>query len=74
MQKDFKQGDPENGILSVSFFNVSKFTFNLEDLDCDLYGILNVKFENDMIIFMLYDDINSAYKELSFSTESVLVN
>ena len=56
MQKDFVEGEEENGLLEVAFRNVTSYTCDDGDPAGDSVGILITAVYEDCIVIILLDD------------------
>ena len=71
MQKDFVEGDAENGLIEVTFHNVANYERFGGDPAGDFVGILNAIAYEDSIVISLFDDVNEVYIEMRISSTSV---
>jgi hypothetical protein len=73
MQKDFKEGDEENGLIEVVFHNVKEHGCDNGDPTGDFVSILGAKADENSIVISLIDDECNDYMELKVIAESVEV-
>lgn len=71
MQKDFVEGDEENGLIEVTFRNVENYACEGGDPAGDFVGILNAVVDEDKIVISLLDDENEAYIEMKITSGAV---
>ena len=73
MQKDFKEGDEENGLIEVVFHNVKEHECDNGDPAGDFVSILGAKADENSLIISLIDDECNDYMELRVIAENVEV-
>ncbi len=71
MQKDFVEGEEENGLIEVTFRNVANYACEGGDPAGDFVGILNAVVDEDKIVISLLDDENEAYIEMKITSGAV---
>lgn len=71
MQKDFVEGEAENGLIEVTFHDVTSYELYGGDPTSDFVSILNVVADEDKIVISLFDDENEVYIEMKISSMSV---
>lgn len=71
MQKDFPDGNEENGLLKVTFHNVTDYKCKGGDPSGNFVGILNTASDGDTFIFNMFDDESGDFIELSIKSPDV---
>ena len=71
MQKDFSEGEEENGLIEVTFRNVTSYECNGGDPAGDFVGILNAVADDSGLIISLLDDENDDYIEMKITATVV---
>ena len=71
MQEWYKNTQPENGILKMTFHGVTLYEQSDDSIDFDMVGILRTTVEEDTMVFALGDDINDEYFELKIRADFV---
>lgn len=71
MQKDFREGEKENGLIEVTLHNVTSYECNGGDPAGDFVVILNAVADNSGIIISLLDDENDDYFEMKITATVV---
>lgn len=74
IQEDFVEGEKENGLLEVKFYNVANYECEGGAPVGNFVGILDTAVEDDCIVFNLLDDENATFMELRIVSTSVEVN
>ena len=71
-QKDYTDDMPETGMIVVQFNNISTFDFPSYQINSD--EIVEVVYkEGRGIIFTMFNDISSDYKDLAIDSENITV-
>ena len=73
MQKDFVEGEEENGLLEATFHNVTSYEREGGNPVGDFVGVLNTAVEDGCISFNLLDDKNAVFMKLKIVSSSVEV-
>lgn len=73
MQKDFVEGEEENGLIKVTFHNVTSYECDGGDPASNFAGILNTAADENKIVISLFDDENDVYMEMKISAAAVYV-
>lgn len=73
LQKDYKEGEKETGMLEIAFFNVSHFDYGDVIGEIDYFSILETKHENDILYIDILDDFNDEYYTISLQANEVTV-
>ena len=71
MQKDYVEGEEENGQIEVVFRNVTSYECNGGDPTGDFVGILNAVADDSSLTISLLDDENDDYIEMKISSSEV---
>ena len=71
MQKDFVEGEAENGLIEVAFHNVTSYVSYGGDPAGVFVGILNAVADEDRIVISLFDDEDNVYIEMRISATTV---
>ena len=71
MQKDYVEGEEENGLIEVVFRNVASYECNGGDPEGDFVGILNAVADDSRLTISLLDDENDDYIEMRISSSAV---
>lgn len=71
MQKDYVEGEEENGQIEVVFRNVASYECNGGDPSGDFVGILNAVADDSRLTISLLDDENDDYIEMRISSSAV---
>ena len=72
MQKDYVEGEPETGVLKVTFSNVSQCIMP-SYADWQAVSILETRIEEDAVLFALLNDMTDDYSEIRIKAGSVTV-
>ena len=72
MQENYNNEEPETGMISLVFKNVSEFS-GLEG-ECDDYSILHTKLIDGKISIGVLDDFNDKYYTITFYADEVIIN
>ena len=70
-QKDFVEGEAENGLIEVTFYNVVSYECSGGDPTGVFVSILNAVADEDSIAISLLDDENDVYIEMKISSTAV---
>ena len=73
MQKGYRDGDPETGLLAVTFRNVTKLECP-DELPFGDISILRVTEEEGSLRFAIMNDMTDDYYDLLIKAESIEVN
>lgn len=73
MQNNYMQGDDENGLIEVTFYDVSNYECKHGDPTGDFVGILDAQVANNTLTLSLLDDETGDYLELNITSTSVEV-
>ena len=73
MQKEYRDGDPETGLLYVTFRNVTKLECS-DELPFGDISILKVTEEEGNLRFAIMNDMTNDYYNLLIRAESIDVN
>ena len=73
LQRDYVEGNPENGIIKVVFRNVRGYHCEGGDPAGAFVGILDTKYEDGSIVISLLDDETVSYFDLIIVTDEVTV-
>ena len=71
MQKDYVEGEEENGLIEVTFRNVANYACEGGDSAGGFVGILNAVVNEDNIVISLLDDENETYIEMKITSSAV---
>ena len=71
MQKDFEEGEEENGLIEVTFRNVTSFVSDGGDPAGDFVSVLNTAVNEDGVAISLLDDENGACTEMKITAAEV---
>ncbi len=72
MQKDYRDNDPETGIISISFDNVDNYSIP-SGVNWDEVSILETTVTNNSITFSMINDLTDDYIELMIESQEVKV-
>lgn len=73
MQKSYKDGEPENGIIRVTFRDVTEYQCHGEPTGA-FVGILSTEIHNNELIIGLFDDETSDFFEMTINAACVDVS
>ncbi|MDO4841008.1 MAG: hypothetical protein Q3990_10100 [Desulfovibrionaceae bacterium] len=79
MQEEYKDGDPENGTIKITFYDVSDYTIP-ENVNWDEIGVFSSYVSGETVIFNLENDmaylrsgVVGDFLELSICSNRILV-
>ena len=71
MQESYKEGEPENGTISVKFQDVDQYLCEGGDPAGAFVGILGSEYNDGLLIIKLLDDETNEYFEMQIKAGSV---
>ena len=71
MQESYKNGEPENGVISVDFQNVDQYLCDKGNPAGPFVGILSSEYSDGLLVIKLLDDETNEYFEMQIKASSV---
>ena len=71
LQSNYKEGDPELGIIDLKFYPVYLYELSASEIDYDAMEITEVVLEDGILIFRIFDNATCQPHELKIRADSV---